>query len=476
MAEGLVQESRRRLVFTMAVVTGVFLFYFTLFNTVWVEFRSTFGVVHAALAIGLSGGAAWYLRTPRPQPVVAAIGSLWIALHCLGMSLSQYTNLPDLTDPSPQVSWICVFLLLLPFVVPARPPAILGVALASACTDILAWAIAPYLDTHVVPNDSTALTSLFVPPFVCAVMAWGLSRVFVRLETEVAHARQLGAYRLDDRIGVGGMGEVWRASHRLLARPAAVKLIREGVVTERTRARFVREAHATAALQSPHSVELYDFGFADDGTAYYVMELLEGIDLQTLVSDHGPLPSERVAFFLRQACESLTEAHDRGLVHRDITPSNLFLCKRGPRVDFLKVLDFGLVKRHDLDDQDEGDTIEGTPGYLSPEAIRGDAIGPPTDLYALGCVAYFLLTGLRVFESDSLIGTLAAHLSDEAEPPSRKVDVHPALDEVVVRLLQKAPSERFANAEAVANALDAIPAWSQDDARGWWGQHLPELQ
>ncbi|MGH7659098.1 MAG: serine/threonine-protein kinase, partial [Gemmatimonadales bacterium] len=235
-----------------------------------------------------------------------------------------------------------------------------------------------------------------------------VSRVLYGLRQQIAEASELGQYILEGRLGGGGMGEVWRARHRLLIRPAAIKLIRPEAVAalsgdpELLMRRFEREARATAALKSPHTVQLYDFGVTEDGRLYYVMELLDGLDLDTLVRQDGPQPAERVVHIVRQVCSSLQDAHGNGLVHRDIKPANLVVNRSGTTFDFVKVLDFGLVKlktaRRGEDDAiarlSTDGSISGTPGFMAPEVVLGSAVTDHrVDIYALGCLAYWLLTG-----------------------------------------------------------------------------------
>jgi serine/threonine-protein kinase len=269
----------------------------------------------------------------------------------------------------------------------------------------------------------------YLPNYICAVLAVLPSKIIAHLARKVSRARQLGSYRLVELIGRGGMGEVWKAEHRLFARPAAIKLIAghgllegSGQVAE---ARFRREAEAAAGLRSPHTIQLYDFGITRDRRLYYVMELLEGSDLESLVTRYGPQPPARVASILRQACRSLAEAHDRGLVHRDIKPANLHLGRLGLEYDFVKVLDFGLVKRDSRVREDvrltAPESLSGTPAYMAPEMVAGDPVDARADLYALGCVGYFLLTGAMVFEGDNPLQLVLKHLQTEPVPPSRRL-------------------------------------------------------
>lgn len=300
----------------------------------------------------------------------------------------------------------------------------------------------------------------------------------------------LGGYQLLEKLGQGGMGEVWRARHQLLARPAAVKLVRPDPawssehLSEILR-RFEREARATANLHSPNTVHLYDFGVDEkDGTFYYVMELLRGLDLGEICRRFGPMPVGRAAMLLRQACRSLAEAHGVGLVHRDIKPANLFVCRLGLELDVLKVLDFGVVKGR-LEGEDfhvaDGMKLVGTPGFIAPEIVLGNA---PTDaradLYALGCVAYLLVTGRPVFKADHPMGLIAKHLTDTPVAPSRVTNEHvpPGLEALIIKSLAKDPEQRPSSALEMAEAfaeLERASPWSQERALTWWEDHAPEM-
>jgi serine/threonine-protein kinase len=286
------------------------------------------------------------------------------------------------------------------------------------------------------------------------------------------------------------MGEVWRAEHRLLARPAAVKLIRADALghggPDRRRVnlqRFEREAQATASMRCPHTVELYDFGVADDGTFFYVMELLDGLDLDALVRTHGPVPAARAVYLLRQVCHSLGEAHDIGLIHRDLKPANIFACRYGRETDWVKVLDFGMVKHR----AERGDSapkltaenvVGGTPAYMSPEQALGEPLDGRADLYAVGCVAFWLLTGQQAFEGRTPMETMMQHVHVAPVPPSTRTElpVPSEMDEIVMRCLRKEPGERFQTADETARALTAVPLterWSAVQAAQWWERHYP---
>jgi serine/threonine protein kinase len=280
------------------------------------------------------------------------------------------------------------------------------------------------------------------------------------------------------------MGEVYKATHRTLARPAAIKLIRPemlGGVDDKSAeiavTRFCREAATAASLRSPHTVEVYDFGVTEDETLYLVMELLEGMDLESLARQHGPLPPGRVIHILRQVCESLEEAHARGLVHRDIKPANIHVGRLGVRADFVKVLDFGVVKvaattegHHSLGTA--AGMAMGTPAYMAPEAALGESVDARADIYALGCVAYFLLTGQLAFEAQNTIQMIAKHMQAEPVPPSQRAGqrIPGALDRLVLRCLAKDPARRPQSAAKVARALAEIDVepWTEEEADAWW--------
>ena len=300
-------------------------------------------------------------------------------------------------------------------------------------------------------------------------------------------ALDLGSYRLVAPIGHGGMGEVWKANHRMLARTAAIKLIKTGGDGSSAREadlsvrRFQREANVIANLQSPNTVYLYDFGVSVDGRFYYVMELLDGISLQALVSNFGPQPAARVIPILIQMCRSLEEAHDRGLVHRDLKPSNVMICKVALEYDFVKVLDFGLAKLADSSEVSqltmEG-TATGTPGYIAPEVAIGERnVDGRADIYALGCVAYFLLTGALVFEDPNPMSMALKHVQARPVPPSERTElpIPAALEELVLTCLAKSPDDRPATAASLAGQLAAldVSAWRGPDATLWWQRHLP---
>jgi tRNA A-37 threonylcarbamoyl transferase component Bud32 len=388
------------------------------------------------------------------------------------------------------LSWVAAWVLLFSVVVPTPPRVTVVSAAFSVATVPLVYAAGVALGSNAPLPPAQFFFSLVFPYLVIVLMAYVGSRVVYGLGTEVRKAREMGSYRLVKRLGEGGMGEVWRAQHRMLARPAAIKLIRPEVLgvtpalSRQLLKRFEREAQATALMRSPHTLELYDFGMADDGTFYYVMELLDGFDLDELIERFGPVPPERAAHFLRQVCASLDEAHDAGLIHRDIKPANLYTCRYGRDVDFIKVLDFGLVKQHGTAEPGADKlTAEhfagGTPAFMSPEqAVGEEDLDGRSDLYSLGCVAYWLLTGTPVFKGRTPIETMMMHVHVKPDPPSlhTNVSIPSELEAIVMSCLAKDVEARPQSADELAQRLAAVrmgAEWTQSRAREWWDANRP---
>jgi serine/threonine-protein kinase len=317
---------------------------------------------------------------------------------------------------------------------------------------------------------------------------------------QAAEAGFSGQYQLEKKLGTGGMGEVWLARHRLLTRPTAIKVVRPEFLREQggtgsgsgsrgsgassgdpvqtAMKRFEREAQATALLTSPHTIDLYDYGVAQDGTFFYAMEYLDGLDLDTLVDEHGPVPVERAVHLLTQACDSLADAHEHGLIHRDVKPGNIFAARMGIQHDFVKVLDFGLVKDTR---PEEGATAltqdgmtSGTPAFMPPEvALAQDNVDERADIYALACVGYWLTTGQYVFVADSPMAMVVDHVKSEPPAPSTRTElaIPPEFDEVILRALAKDPGDRYQNMREFAHALRQVPVrkpWDEARAAEWW--------
>jgi serine/threonine-protein kinase len=315
------------------------------------------------------------------------------------------------------------------------------------------------------------------------VIATLASRVIFGLRREVREARRLGQYTLLERIGEGGMGAVYRARHAMLRRPTAIKLLPADRAGADRIQRFEREVQLTSQLTHPNTISIFDYGRTPDGVFYYAMEYLDGLNLEDLVRLDGPQPPGRVVHILRQVAGSLSEAHDIGLVHRDVKPSNVILvAERGGAPDVAKVVDFGLVK--DLDERSwrtQDGNVFGTPHYLSPEVISSTSqVGPASDLYSLGCVGYFLLTGQRVFDGKSVIEVCTQHLTAEPMPPAERLGrpVPEDLSAVLMTCLEKAPEHRPSSARALIALLDACDdseSWTSDRARAWWIRRGAEM-
>lgn len=336
-------------------------------------------------------------------------------------------------------------------------------------------------------RDSDSATALWADPRVptemvlvlllAAVSAvWGVYTINT-LRTEAYRARQLGQYKLKRLIGSGGMGDVYLAEHQLMKRPCAIKVIRpEKAGDPKVLARFEREVQATAKLSHWNSVDIFDYGRADDGTFYYVMEFLPGMNLSELVRRYGPMLPARAIHLVRQACDALQEAHEVGLIHRDIKPANIFAAVRGGQYDVAKLLDFGLAKplaSFDGDQITQEGTITGSPLFMSPEQAVGDREPDArSDIYSMGSVLYFLLTGRPPFEDDKPMRVLIAHAHDAPIPPTQhNPDVPEDLELVVLRCLHKAPGDRYHSAADLMAALedcDDAGRWSRDTARDWW--------
>jgi serine/threonine-protein kinase len=386
-------------------------------------------------------------------------------------------------------SLVAVWILAWGLLIPNTPLLVVISATLAAST----WPLAYWLNTALNGFDPLPANRLAVwlfPNYLMAFWAFFVNKRVYRMELDAQKAEELGSYQLEYLIGRGGMGEVWRARHRMLARDAAIKLIRPEILVGQSgrqadiaRRRFEREAKATARLRNPHTVYLFDFGRARDGAFYYVMELLDGISLQTLVDKFGPQPPARVVHILKQACESLEEAHRNGLVHRDVKPTNLYVCALGLDCDFTKVLDFGLVKNI-APDHGSLMTIEGmaagTPAYMAPEVAMGErAIDGRSDIYSLGCVAYFLLTGEVVFQEATPTATALAHVRKAPVPPSHRTElpVPEALERIVLDCLAKKAEDRPRSAQELRRRLEALsdlPAWTPAEASRWWQTNLPE--
>ncbi len=372
-------------------------------------------------------------------------------------------------------------------IIPNKPWKSIAAAISAAAIVPAGHLIAAQLVGYPVLPWNRLLSYSLGPVFVAGWTPFISTRIH-HLHEDLSRSHDFGSYELEKLLGCGGMGEVWLARHRLLRRDAAVKVVLAGLLehaghSERRqiRKRFESEAQAIASLRSPHTVAIYDYGLAENGSLYYAMEYLHGLDAETLVNQYGPQPAGRVVWFLRQACESLEEAHDAGLVHRDIKGSNVFICRLGKRTDFVKVLDFGLVK--DLARATQTaltrSNTSGTPAFMAPEQVRGEDIDARTDIYGLGCLAYFLLTGTVVFDKPSAMAMAMAHLTDQPQPPSMRSElpVPQSLERVVMACLEKSRERRpqsVAEFRAMLDGCVDFTPWTAADAHQWWVLHRPE--
>ena len=438
----------------------------------------------------MAAGVAWYARvSPRSHQMKINVGVACLVPQALAIALlNSWVEQPTTMRP---LSGITGLLLVFGMLAPAKPGKLLTAAAVAAFMDPLGVWIA-HLRGLPVPSVLGTLL-MFHPNYVAAILTVAPAQILYRLGRQLSEARALGSYQLIELLGQGGMGEVWLAHHRLLVRSAAIKLVRPDMLgawggasatAATTLGRFEREAQATAALTSPHTIRLYDFGLTDEGAFYYAMELLDGRDLESLVRDFGPLSPARTMYLVRQVCRSLAEAHAIGLIHRDIKPANIYVCRMGVEYDFIKVLDFGLVTFDDRRGASALMTAEhvaiGTPAYMAPEAILGGAtIDHRADLYALGCVAYFLLTGERVFQAESQMKLLMQHVNDAPIPPSRRTEqpIPREIDDLVLACLHKDPNRRPHSAEELGRLASGqmANAWDQQAAQRWWAAHLPQL-
>lgn len=448
------------------------------------------GLIAIPLVGAVSGTLFLIVRLRRDRPSLALrLGLLAEVLLGYLMSIEAIVEEGVRYGHAPHVTWTAPLVIAFAFLVPSPPRLTLAVASATGGSVLVGVSVADRLE--LITATLHAYLDVCIGQAVATAIAFFGSQAVFSLSRRHSEAKRAGSYRLTQKLGSGGMGEVWLAEHALLVRPAAVKVMLPTTASADAKSlsdaqeRFRREARATAQLRSPHTVKIYDYGTTTEGGLFYVMELLNGYDLDTLVREHGPLAPERVVHVLLQATRSLAEAHDNGIVHRDVKPANIFLCREGLDLDFVKVLDFGLVKV--LADSGQPAALQlthdqkilGSPAFMSPEQISGpDEVGPGSDIYSLGCVAHWLLTGKLPFQAENYFEMMMHHM---ATPPSRPSQVvasrtPPELDDIVEQCLAKRPHLRPASMRALHDLLlrtSLGQRWTHEEALSWWKHRAP---
>jgi eukaryotic-like serine/threonine-protein kinase len=418
----------------------------------------------------------WIVARGRPRSVRAllvtdVVGSLAIGIDNVFLMIGDLGTISGVFENL--IGFICI-LLLRALIVPStvKRTLVCGVLMCAPTIAGVAWGTSRF--------EHEALSAITMVGFsvnwsvISVAFSCVASGVLYGLRREVRDARRMGQYTLMEKLGEGGMGVVYRARHAMLRRPTAIKLLAHGGGA--SLARFEQEVQMLASLNHPNTVTIHDYGRTADGSFYYAMELLDGMDLETLVATDGPQPSARVIHILKQAVRGLAEAHDAGLVHRDVKPANIFLCKRWGDPDFVKVLDFGLAKDNTAPAPivTGEQTVLGTPLYIAPEAVTGaNQTDVRSDIYSLGAVGYYMLTGKPVFEGRTAVEVCAHHLCTEPVRPAVRLGKPlPAdLEAIVLRCLAKAPVERYQTVGEVWDALVACAsadAWTSANASAWW--------
>ena len=465
-------------------------------DTRWLSFLVPIDAIALLAVVGSLAIWAYTRRATNTQRSLD-VGLAYMIAMSFALGVMFHVGMMFYVDPTqmgqmgasravvPEISWIGAVVLIYAAIVPTPPRKLVIAALIAVSMNPVGMLIARSGGAWDFGASSNVLL-MHYPDYLLVGAAGVIAHVVTQLGRQVTRAREMGSYRLGELLGSGGMGEVYKATHTMLARPAAVKLIRPEALgngdaesAQLAMRRFTREAEAAANLRSPHTVEVYDFGVTEDQTLYYVMEMLEGMDLESLVRQHGALTPGRAIYILRQVCESLAEAHERGLVHRDIKPANIHVGRVALKYDFVKVLDFGLVK--EVKRPTSQDTLVtaqgmaiGTPSYMAPEVALGEDVDRRADIYALGCVAFYLLTGRLVFEADNPMRVLVKHIEEQPRAPSSKTDrpIPASLDNVVLACLMKDPAARTPSAPALADALLGVErdveGWDESKAANWW--------
>jgi serine/threonine-protein kinase len=449
-------------------------------GSTWQDLTSTSRLIHLG-AVVFAFATARLTRSPRLNleqlGLIDAAGTIAVGVaHAAALGFTAKA-------PTVELGMVLVFTQTL-VARAAVVPSTASRTLAIGCTNLAMLIAAGY----VAGRNSQATSGVQPWLWVYRICEWGgisllltaaISQVTYGLRRRFEQLARLGQYTLKEKIGEGGMGVVYRATHGMLRRPTAIKLLPPERAGARAIQHFEREVQITSTLVHPNTVAIYDFGRTPEGVFYYAMEYLDGIDLERLVNFDGPQPPGRVAHILKQVCAALGEAHSRGLIHRDVKPANVVLCERRGYSDFAKVVDFGLVKdlspAADAHSVTMAQTFVGTPLYLAPEVVTGGTVDERSDLYSLGCLAYFLLTGRPVFRGATSVEICANHVHARVVPPSEFAPAPLSLEfeAIVLGCLEKEPGRRPDSAEALAISLEAlqdVAPWNPADARAWWAE------
>lgn len=440
----------------------------------WVSPLNILVLVAGMLCLGVFVACRIGKRSTTELETIDAIATIATGA-CIGLTsiYAPPVQRPELSS----IMGVIIFLILRGIVIPSS-----GGRTAVLSAIAVVPAIYASYECHAREEAAPYKLPLVLYPLLTAVWA-GLgvvaamlaSRTIFGLRKKASEAQKLGQYTLGAKIGEGGMGAVYRASHAMMKRDVAIKLLPADRAGKAGLARFEREVQLTSRLNSPNTIAIFDYGRTPEGTFYYVMEYIDGYSLEDLVTKFGSLPPGRVVHLVKQVCAALAEAHSIGLIHRDVKPANIALCERAGVFDVVKVLDFGLVKELGTDSASTTDaSLTGTPLYLAPESIKTpDKVDARSDLYAVGGVAYWLLTGTHVFEAATVVEVCSHHLHTIPESPSARLGepLPRDLEAVVLKCLEKDPEKRYANAEELKNALDACECaeeWSDEEAAAWW--------
>jgi len=446
------------------------------------------GVIFCVLSIGLFILTRLKISAQKKLD----IGLIYQVVGAFNWAVSDVYSLPAELNSIFGISYVVLWVTVFPIVAPSTFFKSFVANILSGFTLVFAYiALTQMFEI----NASAELITIQTGPLVSvALLAMVPVYFHNKIGKDLERADKMGSYELVTKLGEGGMGEVWKARHNLLASSSAIKLIKPEMILQSSGdsnpdlaiRRFEREARATAALKSPNTINLYDFGQSESGICYYVMELLDGMDLGALVERFGPIEPGRAIKLLKQVCYSLIEAHEVGMVHRDIKPANIYLCRMKTHFDVVKVLDFGLVKRSMLPTQETKLTMDGmltgTPAFIAPELAKGEKeIDGRADIYAVGCVAYWLLTAKHVFDEDTPMKIILAHLSQDPVPPSKRteLEIPEAFEQVILKCLEKDPDQRPQSARELAKMLAAIELdskWGRERSEQWWQKNMPESQ